>query len=77
MFVPMQVPMAQRKNPFDRHRFTCGIILMAVRWYCRYPLSCRNLRAISVDAFAIHRWVRKYLERRGAVGRNLTLSDHT
>lgn len=31
-------------NPFKRHRFPREIILLAVRWYCRYPLSCRDVR---------------------------------
>ena len=33
-----------RSNPFKRHRFPREIILLAVRWYCRYPLSCRDVR---------------------------------
>ncbi|MBI99661.1 MAG: IS6 family transposase, partial [Halobacteriovoraceae bacterium] len=58
--------MAQRKNPFKRHRFPREIILLAVRWYCRYPLSCRDVRdmlaerGVTVDASTIHRWVRKF-----------------
>ncbi|MEQ9248560.1 MAG: IS6 family transposase [Nitratireductor sp.] len=58
--------MAQRKNPFNRHRFPREIILLAVRWYCRYPLSCRDVRdmlserGVTVDASTIHRWVRKF-----------------
>ena len=35
--------MAQR-NPFKHHRFPQAIILLAVRWYCRYPLSYRDVR---------------------------------
>ena len=35
--------MSQR-NPFKHHRFPNEIILMAVRWYCRYPLSYRDVR---------------------------------
>lgn len=58
--------MAQRKNPFKRHRFPRDIILLAVRWYCRYPLSCRDVRdllaerGVTVDASTIHRWIRKF-----------------
>lgn len=58
--------MAQRKNPFKRHRFPREIILLAVRWYCRYPLSCRDVRdmlaerGVTVDASTIHRWVLKF-----------------
>jgi len=32
------------KDPFKRHRFPPEIILSADRWYCRYPLSCRDVR---------------------------------
>lgn len=28
-----------RKSPFKHHRFPRDIILCAVRWYLRYPLS--------------------------------------
>lgn len=58
--------MAQRKNPFKHHRFPREIILLAVRWYCRYPLSCRDVRdllaerGVTVDATTIHRWIRKF-----------------
>ena len=36
---------------------------MAVRWYCRYSLSCRDVRdmlaehGVTLDASTIHRWV--------------------
>jgi len=59
-------PMAQHKNSFKRHRFPREIILLAVRWYCRYPLSCRDVRdllaerGVAVDASTIHCWVRKF-----------------
>ena len=54
------------KNPFKRHRFPPEIILLAVRWYCRYPLSYRDVRdllterRIVVDAGTINRWVVKF-----------------
>jgi len=41
-------------------------MLLAVRWYCRYSLSCRDVRdllaerGITVDASTVHRWVRKF-----------------
>ena len=77
--------MAQRKNPFKRHRFPREIILLAVRWYCRYPLSCRDVRdmlaerGVTVDASTIHHWVLKFgpeIRKRAygvpmACGRNL------
>ena len=55
-----------RRDPFKRHRFPSGIILLAVRWYCRYPLSYRDVRdmlaerGVSVDAATIYRWVQKF-----------------
>lgn len=55
-----------RRNPFKRHRFPHEVFLLAVRWYCRYPLSCRDVqdmlaeRGITVDASTVHRWVRKF-----------------
>lgn len=42
------------------------MILLAVRWYCRYPLSYRDVqdllaeRGITVDAATIYRWVQKF-----------------
>ena len=52
--------------PFKGHRFPQAIILTAVRWYCRYGLSYRDVRdllaerGISVDASTIYRWVQKF-----------------
>jgi transposase-like protein len=48
-----------------RH-FLPDVILLNVRWYCRYPLSYRNLeemmqeRGIEVDHSTLNRWVLKY-----------------
>ena len=42
------------------------IVLWAVRWYCRYGISYRDLelmmaeRGVSVDHSTIYRWVQKY-----------------
>lgn len=42
------------------------IILWAVRWYCRYGVSYRDLeemmteRGVPVDHTTIYRWVQKY-----------------
>jgi len=33
-----------RNNPFKGHRFPSEIILWAVRWYCRYAISYRDLQ---------------------------------
>ena len=55
-----------RRDPFRGHRFPRDVILLAVRWYCRYPLSYRDVRdmlaerGITVDAASIYRWVRKF-----------------
>jgi IS6 family transposase len=46
--------------------FLPEIILLNVRWYCRYPLSYRNLeemmveRGVQVNHSTINRWVLKY-----------------
>jgi len=56
----------------DRH-LEGVIVLRAVRWYCRYGVSYRDLeqmmgeRGVSVDHSTIYRWVQKYapeIERR-------------
>lgn len=55
-----------KNNPFKRHRFPPAIILLAVRWYCRYPLSYRDVRdllaerGVYVDPATINRWVVKF-----------------
>ncbi len=54
------------KNPFKHHRFPPQVILLAVRWYCRYPLSYRDVRdllcerGIHADPATINRWVIKF-----------------
>lgn len=55
-----------RRDAFRGHRFPREVILLAVRWYCRYPLSYRDVRdllaerGIEVDAATIFRWVQKF-----------------
>jgi transposase, IS6 family len=60
-------------KPFKWRHFQSEIILLNVRWYCRYPLSYRNLeemmaeRGLEVDHSTINRWVLLYgpeLDRR-------------
>lgn len=60
-------------QPFKWRHFQAEIILLNVRWYCRYPLSYRNLeemmieRGLEVDHSTINRWVLNYapeLDRR-------------
>src|ERR671916_219770 len=51
---------------FKWRHFLPDIILLNVRWYCRYALSYRNLeemmqeRGVEVDHSTINRWVLKY-----------------
>ncbi len=57
--------MPKPRDPFKRHRFPKDVILMAVRWYCRFALSYRDVRdlleerGVFVDAATVYRWVRK------------------
>jgi transposase, IS6 family len=51
---------------FKRRRFPVEIILLCVRWYCRYGISYRDLaemmqeRGVVVDPSTIFRWVQRY-----------------
>ncbi len=53
-------------NDFKWHHYQGEIILWAVRWYCRYGISYRDLeemmqeRGINVDHSTIYRWVQRY-----------------
>jgi IS6 family transposase len=58
---------------FKRRRFPVEIILVYVRWYCKYGISYRDLtemmqeRGVDVDPSTIMRWVHRYaleLEKR-------------
>ena len=50
-------------NPFKGRHFERHIILLAVRWYCKYGISYRELqemlaeRRVNVDHTTIYRWV--------------------
>jgi transposase-like protein len=50
---------------FKRRRFLIEIILLCVRWYCKYGISYRDLadmmseRGVSVDPSTIFRWVQR------------------
>jgi len=54
------------KAPFKWRHFQSDIILLNVRWYCRYSLSYRDLeemmaeRGVEVDHTTIYRWVQDY-----------------
>ena len=51
---------------FKRRRFPVEIILLCVRWYCKYAISYRDLaermqeRGVNVDPSTIFRWVQRY-----------------
>ena len=51
---------------FKWRHFQGDIILWAVRWYCKYGISYRELeemmqeRGIDVDHSTIYRWVQRY-----------------
>ena len=51
---------------FKGRHFGGEIVLWAVRWYCRYPISYRDLeammteRGVSVDHSTIYRWVQHF-----------------
>ena len=53
-------------SDFKWRHFRGEIILWAVRWYCRYGISYRELeemmaeRGVEVDHSTIYRWVQKY-----------------
>ena len=56
-----------------RRRFAFEIILLCVRWYCKYGISCRDLvemmqeRGVEVDPSTTMRWVHRFapeLEKR-------------
>jgi IS6 family transposase len=50
-----------RRSAFKHHRFPRDIILCAVRWYLRYPLSYPDVadlleeRVVSVDRSTVYR----------------------
>ncbi|MBW4528319.1 MAG: IS6 family transposase, partial [Phormidium tanganyikae FI6-MK23] len=54
------------QSRFKWRHFLPEIIVLNVRWYCRYPLSYRDLeemmqeRGVEVDHSPIHRWVLSY-----------------
>ena len=63
-------------------QFEGVIILWAVRWYCRYGISYRDLeqmmgeRGVSVDHSTIYRWVQQFApeSRNGCVGSGVARS---
>ena len=68
---------------FKRRRFPAEIILLCVRWYCRYGISYRDLeemmaeRGVAVDHVTLCRWVQRYapeLEKRVSVPDEFSLN---
>src|SRR5215210_2890901 len=58
--------MTRNSSPFKRRHFEPSLILLCVRWYCRYQLSYRDLeemmkeRGLAVDHSTVFRWVQRY-----------------
>jgi IS6 family transposase len=58
--------MPRNSSPFKWRHFEPTIILLCVRWYCRFQLSFRDLeemmreRGLSVDHSTVWRWVQRY-----------------
>lgn len=75
--------MMPRRDRFKGYRFPKEVILLAVRWYCRCPLSYRDVRdllaerGITVDAATVYRWVQKFGPeiRKRALGRHRSWRD--
>src|SRR3546814_8839039 len=67
---------------FKWRHFQGDVILWAVRWYCRYPISYRDLeemlaeRGISVDHTTIYRWVQCYAPDRKSTRLNPVTNAH-
>ena len=58
--------MKRSSSPFKWRHYAPDVILLCVRWYCRYSLSYRDLeemmreRGLTVDHVTIFRRVQKY-----------------
>ena len=58
--------MKHNKSPFKWRHFEPSLILLCVRWYCRYQLSYRDVeemmkeRGLEVDHTTVSRWVQRY-----------------
>jgi hypothetical protein len=64
----------QSKDDFKGRHFEAWLIVQAVTWYLRYPLSYRELeemfqeRGFEVDHSTINRWVLAYASALPAIG---------
>ena len=58
--------MKHNSSPFKWRHYAPDVILLCVRWYCRYALSYRDLeeimceRGLTVDHSTVFRWVQRY-----------------
>ena len=58
--------MRRDSSPFKWRHYAPDVILLCVRWYCRYSLSYRDLeemmreRGLTVDHVTVFRWVQRY-----------------
>jgi IS6 family transposase len=58
--------MRHNSPPFKWRHFEPSLILLCVRWYCRYQLSYRDVeemmreRGLEVDHSTVFRWVQRY-----------------
>jgi len=58
--------MKHSSSPFKWRHYAPEVILLCVRWYCRYSLSYRDLeemmreRGLDVDHSTVFRWVQRY-----------------
>ena len=67
--IPIQNQMmnAAVRKVLKRLHYPLEVMLLCVRWYAAYPLSCRHLeemmaeRGLSVDHSTVHRWALKLL----------------
>jgi transposase-like protein len=56
--------MRRNSSPFKWRHYAPDVILLCVRWYCRYSLSYRDVeemmraRSLSVDHVTVFRWER-------------------
>jgi transposase, IS6 family len=58
--------MRRNSSPFKWRHYAPDVILLCVRWYCRYSLSHRDVeemmreRGLTVDHVTVFRWVQRY-----------------
>jgi transposase-like protein len=58
--------MRHNSSPFKWRHYAPNVILLCVRWYCRYSLSYRDLeemmheRGLAVNHVTVFRWVQRY-----------------